>query len=194
MSVPTAPRPILSSRQGGRVQAKFRLPRPQFFCLLRYNSFTFLFIKVCFWLTQALWPQTVLALGCLHIPLKRRLIKLGALAGLDSSSRAFSPGSTCGGRGGESWESRACDSHSPGHAHSRLIHSLRHAWDTITARHWGAVSWLRSRLTGQKPGDSGASDSNSRAAGPAPPWWCSARDLTVHVMRTSQPPNPADPS
>ena len=85
----------------------------------------------------------------------------------------------------------------------RLIHSMRPARDTTAARRFAtgephlkeAVSWLRSRLTGQTPGDPGASDSNSRAAGPAPPlpWWCSACDLSVQVTGTPQPPNPADP-
>ena len=117
--MPTAPRPILSSRQGGRVPGQVQSCRILIFCLLRYSSFTFLFIKACFWLRHSpVAADCVLALGCLHTPLKRWLIKLGPPAGLDSSSRAFSPGSRCGGRGGKSWESRACESHSPGHAHA----------------------------------------------------------------------------
>ena len=83
---------------------------------------------------------------------------------------------TEGGR--ENWENSACVSQSPGpiHSISLISHSAPGLGDTIIVCHFASgeqhlkevVSWLRSQLTGQEPGDPGTSDSNSRASGPVP--------------------------
>lgn len=71
------------------------------------------------------------------------------------------------GGGRENWENSAYASHSPGpiHSISLISHSTPGLGDTIIVCHFASgephlkevVSWLRSQLTGQEPGDPGTS-------------------------------------